>query len=82
MKKKTTAGGLSLAGFFLCPVLTFILTESYNYNPFTDMKPVVWLLNGSVYWLFAAVLVMLTGRLRMALRLQTLFSMTAGLANY
>lgn len=82
MKKKTTAGGLSLAGFFLCPVLTFILTESYSYNPFTDMKPVVWLLNGSFYWLSAAALVMLTGRLRVALRLQTLFSMTAGLANY
>ena len=69
-------------GFLLSPVLTLILTESYLYHPFTDMSLNPWLLNISFYWLLAALLWLLTGRLRLALRIQTVFFMLAGLANY
>lgn len=69
-------------GFLLSPVLTLILTESYLYHPFTDMSLNPWLLNISFYWLLAALLWLLTGRLRLALRIQTVFFMLVGLANY
>lgn len=69
-------------GFLLSPVLTLILTESYLYHPFTDMPLNPWLLNISFYWLLAALLWLLTGRLRLALRIQTVFFMLVGLANY
>lgn len=46
------------------------------------MKLVPWLLNFVTYWLLALLLVMLTGRLRLALRIQTIFFLLAGLANY
>lgn len=69
-------------GFLLSPVLTLILTESYLYHPFTDMSLNPWLLNIGFYWLLAAFLWLLTGRLRLALRIQTVFFMLVGLANY
>lgn len=82
MEKKLSWTGLPLTGVILCPVCMFILTESYSYNPFTDMKPVVWVLNLLFYWLFAVCLIMVVGRVRVALRIQTVFFMLAGLANY
>lgn len=81
MKERLRAA-LPFLGFLICPAVTMILTELYLYNPFTDMKPAPWLLNFIFYWLTAAFLVMLTGRLRAALRIQTIFFMLAGLANY
>ena len=80
--KERLRTALPFLGFLICPVVTMILTELYLYNPFTDMKPAPWLLNFIWYWLTAAFLVMLTGRLRAALRIQTIFFMLAGLANY
>ncbi len=82
MEKKLSWTGLPLMGVILCPVCMFILTESYSYNPFADMKPVVWVLNLLFYWLFAVCLIMVVGRVRVALRIQTVFFMLAGLANY
>ncbi len=82
MMKERLRAGMPFLGFLLCPVLTFILTEVYLYNPFTDMKRMPWCLNLLIYWLTAAILVMLTGRLRAALRIQTVFFLLAGLANY
>lgn len=73
---------MSFFGFLVCPVVTMILTELYTHNPFTDMKLMPWLLNGIFYWLTAAILVMLTGRMRLALRIQTVFFLLFGLANY
>lgn len=81
MKEKLRAG-MPFLGFWLSPVLTFLLTEWYTHNPFTDMKGIPWLLNLLLYWLIAGLLLFLTGRLRMALRLQSVFFMVAGLANY
>lgn len=81
MKKRMRAGNPFL-GFFLCPVLTLLLTELYTHNPLTDIKPAPWLLNFLLYWLTAALLLMVTGRLRLALRIHTLFFLLAGLANY
>lgn len=69
-------------GFWISPFLTLILTECYTHDPFTDMGFFPWLLNLSLYWLIAALLFFITGRLRLALRLQTLLFMLAGLANY
>lgn len=82
MKKRILGRGLPFFGFFLCPFFTFLLTESYCYNPFMDMKPVVWVLNLIFYWLVALLLFLSVGRLRAALRIQTALFMFTGLANY
>ncbi len=71
-----------LVGGVVCPAITLILTECYTHNPFTDMKLAPWLLNLAFYWLTALLLTMLTGRLRLALRLQTVCFLLMGLANY
>lgn len=81
MKEKLRAG-MPFFGFIFCPVITFILTELYTHNPFSDMKPIPWALNILLYWLLAGFLFMATGRLRAALRIQTIFFLLAGLANY
>lgn len=62
--------------------MTLVLTELYTHNPFADMKLIPWVLNFIFYWLTAAFLVMAAGRLRLALRIHTIFFLLAGLANY
>lgn len=81
MKKRLLAG-MPVLGFFLCPALTFVLTECYTHNPFTDMAFFPWLLNLCLYALLAGVLLFVTGRLKWALRILTVLFLTAGLANY
>lgn len=81
MKKRLRAD-MPCLGFFICPVFTMILTELYTHNPFADMQLIPWILNLVFYWLTAAFLYLLTGRLRLALRIQTIFFLIAGLANY
>lgn len=80
--RKTWWAGMPFFGFRISPVLTLILTECYTHDPFADMGVFPWILNLILYWLTAALLFFLTGRLRLALRLQTLLFMFAGLANY
>ncbi len=69
-------------GALLCPICSFILTELFLYNPFTEMALAPWLLNAWFYLCFAGLLVCITGRLTMALRIQTVLCLIMGLANY
>ena len=66
----------------LCPIVTFYLFDLYTHNPFVDMKFKVQLLNYVFYWLSAALLAGLFGRIRAALMCQTGLFMVVGLANY
>ena len=82
MREKRPGTGRALAGLLVCPILTLILAEAFSYNPFAEIRPVAWILNCIFYWIFAAFLLFLTGRLRLALRIQTVCFLLTGLANY
>lgn len=82
MREKRPGAGTAFLGFLVCPILTLVLAEAFSYNPFTEIRPAAWILNCIFYWIFAAFLFFLTGRLRLALRLQTACFLLAGLANY
>ncbi len=64
------------------PPLTFLLTELYTYDPFADIGAWAFVWNLLFYWLTAALLILLTGRARLALAVQTTIALLAGLANY
>lgn len=81
-RQKRSWAGMPFFGFWISPALTLILTECYTHDPFADLGIFPWILNLSLYWLTAALLFFLTGRLRLALRSQTIIFMLAGLTNY
>jgi len=71
-----------LLGALLCPICSFILTELFLYNPFTEMSLAPWVLNAWFYLCFAGLLICMTGRLCLALRIQTVLCLIVGLTNY
>ncbi len=79
-------GRLRAAGscllFFLIPALNFYLLEFYTHDPFTSMKFYIQLLNILLFFFIALFLFALTGRLRAALMIQTVFCAVYGLAGY
>lgn len=69
-------------GLFLIPILNFYLLEWYTHNPFTTMKPYVQVMNILLFECIALFLFALTGRINIALTLQTIFCAVYGLAGY
>ncbi|MBQ7840078.1 MAG: LTA synthase family protein [Lachnospiraceae bacterium] len=70
--------------FFLwiIPICNFYLMEFYTHNPFTTMKLNVHIMNIVLFEAMALFLYALTGRINIALILQTLFCAIYGLAGY
>ena len=66
----------------LFPIIILYLFEWYTHNPFTTMKIRIQLLNIVLFELIMALLLFLFGRLKTALRCQTILFMVIGLANY
>lgn len=83
---KKSAGWLKkyspFIGLFLIPIFNFYLLEWYTHNPFTTMKPYVQVLNILLFEFIALFLFALTGRINVALMLQTVFCAVYGLAGY
>lgn len=67
---------------FLVPILNFYLLEWYTHNPFSTMKWNVHVMNIVLFECIALFLFALTGRVRAALMLQTVFCAVYGLAGY
>lgn len=67
---------------FLIPILNFYLLEWYTHNPFTTMKPNVHIMNIVLFECIALFLFALSGRVNIALMLQSLFCAVYGLAGY
>ena len=66
----------------IIPIINYYLLDLYIHNPFEDTKIKIQFLN---IWLFELLMLLfffLFGSLRASLRLQTIFFMLAGLANY
>lgn len=67
---------------FVIPVLNFYLLEFYTHNPFQTMKLNTHVMNILLFVFMALLLFSLTGSVRIALMLQTVFCLIYGLAGY
>ncbi len=72
----------NLLGFLIFPAITFYLTERYTHSIFEKMNTNMILFNLLFYWMFAALLLGLFGRLSRALQTETLFFGLLGLTNF
>lgn len=66
----------------LFPVGNFYLFEWYTHNPWESMKVPIQFLNIYFFELLMALFLFVFGRLKWSLRLQSIFFMIVGLANY
>ncbi len=66
----------------LIPIANFYLFEAYIHNPFKDMKIPIQFLNIFLFELLMLLFFMLLGSLKWSLRLQSIFFMLIGLANF
>lgn len=66
----------------LFPVANFYLFEWYTHNPWETMKIPIQFLNIYFFELLMALFLFVFGRLKWSLRLQSIFFMIVGLANY
>ncbi len=77
---------LKNAGSFLIslliPVLVFLLSESMNHNPFSGMNSTAHPFNILIYEALFLLLFFLTGKVRIALPIETLLFAVFSLANY
>lgn len=66
----------------LFPIANFYLFEWYTHNPWETMKVPIQFLNIYFFELLMALFLFVFGRLKWSLRLQSIFFMIVGLANY
>lgn len=72
----------NLIPMILFPIANFYLFEWYTHNPWETMKVPIQLLNIYFFELLMALFLFVFGRLKWSLRLQSIFFMIVGLANY
>ena len=72
----------NLIPMFLFPVANFYLFEWYTHNPWETMKVPIQFLNIYCFELLMMLFLFVFGRLKWSLRLQSIFFMIVGLANY
>lgn len=73
---------LSWLGMFLCPIAMYYLMEAFHMNAFAMTRWRAQILNIIFFELLMLFLFFLTGRLRIALVIETVFAFVAGLANF
>lgn len=66
----------------LFPIANFYLFEWYTHNPWETMKVPIQFLNIYFFELLMVIFLFIFGRLKWSLRLQSIFFMIVGLANY
>lgn len=72
----------NIVPMLLFPVANFYLFELYTHNPWTTMKLPIQMLNIYLFELLMLLFFFAFGRLKWSLRLQSIFFMVVGLANY
>lgn len=70
-----------MAVLLVLPVIAFYLMEFYGHNPFEEVRPWAQFFNIVLFELIAWILAFLTGRIRLALRVELAVAMIYGLAN-
>lgn len=68
--------------FFLYPIATFYIFESYTHNAFTTMKVPIQILNFVFFEFVMLLLIVLIGKIHIALIIETVLFAIIGLANY
>ncbi len=72
---------IGVVALVIVPILAFILMEFYGRNPFEQIRPKAMWFNIFLFELIAWFFFAVTGRARMALRLELVIAMVYGLAN-
>ncbi|MBR3770333.1 MAG: LTA synthase family protein [Lachnospiraceae bacterium] len=72
---------VGIIALLLVPVLAFLLLEWYGHNPFEEVREKAMWFNIFLFELIAWILFFVTGRARLALRLELVAAMVFGLAN-
>lgn len=72
----------NLIPMILFPIANFYLFEWYTHNPWETMKVPIQFLNIYFFELLMALFLFVFGRMKWSLRLQSIFFMVVGLANY
>lgn len=72
---------IGIIAMFIVPVLAFLLLEFYGHNPFEEVRTKAMWFNIFLFELVAWILFFVTGRAKLALRLELLVTMIYGLAN-
>lgn len=78
-KQKEKIAGMAV--LLVLPVIAFYLMEFYGHNPFEEVRPWAQFFNIVLFELIAWILAFLTGRIRLALRVELAVAMIYGLAN-
>ena len=73
---------LQIAFAVILPYVNLVLLEWFTHNPWETMSLGAFILNLPFYYLLLLLLFLLTGRLRLSLVIQSIFSLIVGLANY
>lgn len=66
----------------LIPIIAFYLMESYEHNPFKEVRQDAQVLNILLFLLIGGFLFLLTGGIRSALRIELILAMVFGLVNH
>lgn len=72
----------NVVAFIIFPPMTFYFLEAYTHNIFKTMYPQLIWYNFLFFWLLAGLLFFLTGKLKTALKIETIFFGVSGLANF
>ena len=72
---------VGIIALLVVPVLAFFLMEWYGHNPFDEVREKAMWFNIFLFELIAWILFFVTGRVRLALRLELIAAMVFGLAN-
>ena len=72
---------VGIIALLLVPVLAFLLLEWYGHNPFEEVREKAMWFNIFLFELIAWILFFVTGKARLALRLELVAAMVFGLAN-
>lgn len=75
------AKAANILAVLLIPIAAFLLMEFYGHNPFEEVRTKAMWFNIFLFELIAGILFFVTGRARVALRLELLVAMIYGLAN-
>lgn len=81
-EKKWITVGMKSFFFLLFPIAAACLMEAYEHNPFAEVRPKALMFNFLLFELIALILYLLTGGMRLAIRVELALAMIFGLVNH
>lgn len=81
-KKRNIAMGIKGILFIFIPIVSFLLMEFYEHNPFIEVRSEAKLFNVVLFELISWILFFLCGSMKWALRIELVMAMVFGLVNH